>query len=76
MALSGGDEMTERQLKRFAHEIKSFGGVVPDRYRLMFAYAVRDVVQTTKDFPDWSSFLKMCGLEDKIYPDPLHDKGV
>lgn len=54
--------MTEKQITKLASEIAQMHGIVPDFFRLTFARAIRDVVQSSKDFPGWTHFLQECKL--------------
>ncbi len=55
--------MTEKQIKKLAREIRLMKDGVSKEHRLLFARAIRDVVQETKDFPGWTAFLQDCGLD-------------
>jgi hypothetical protein len=54
--------MTREELHRLAHRIWLMKGKVPDDYRLMFALAIRELVQETRPFPGWEEFLTECNL--------------
>lgn len=56
--------MTQLQMKLLARDIKNLNGLVPDKFRLMFAEIIRDNFQFSKNFPSWNEFKKMCGLEN------------